>query len=254
MIIKERTVKIYTKIKIMKKQTPGDIVNIEFDMTVPMKFKNKIEYNQLSIYVGTNGSGKTFMLKMVWFINTISAAFVNMSKLSTVFSITEFAQFTLNHTFSNCDFEGSIKVNYEHGDIKVEFTKGMVTCITPNLSGIEEMATPIFMSKDARTFDQIKQIMYLQSTLGNEKVLDIVKLYDIMYVEILKTKLENGLKVDEKFKTILKDYELEKYDIQSFKIANNSVYFTNSKNEDVELTRLSSGEQSIINMFLGSSS
>jgi len=236
-----------------KKETgTGNIVNIEFDMTKPMKMNSVVEFNKISLFVGPNGSGKTLILKMLWFANTVAMGAVKEKTLPLGMTIIDLAQFTLNHTFDNCDFEGSLKVNYERGSIKIAFVNGNVIGVEPDLQDVTDMAVPIFMSKDARTFNQIKMIMQLQATVGQEKTLEMVKLYDLVYIEFLKKKLAKGLPITKEFKQSLDDFGLKQYDMQSFKIDNSSVYFTDSKGKDTEMTVLSAGEQSIVNMFIGS--
>jgi hypothetical protein len=235
----------------MKKKQIGNITTVKFDITEPMKMQTEIEFKNLSIFVGQNGSGKTLIMKMIWFMNTVAAAAIKYKMIPVGLSLEDIAQFTMDHTFDNNNFEGSLQINYENGSIEVAFVGGKVVGVNPELEGLSEMATPIFMSKDARTFSQIKMIMQMKSTMTQEQMLKMVKLYDIVYVEYLSAKLKDTLVLSEPLKSSLEDYGMVKHDIQSLKLKDDSVYFTNSKGEDHETINLSAGEQSILNMMIG---
>lgn len=239
-----------------EKKDVGSIKLITLKIVKPFEMDTEIEYKNLSLFVGANGSGKTFVLKMTWFLNMVAATIIKKEGLEgTGNTVEDVVQYTLDKSFDNPEeFEGSIGIDYDNGSVGVIFMAGKIINISSDLDGIDTMPIPIFMSKDTRTFNQMKMILQIRKLVEREdKILETVKLYDYSFVMMIEAKLKHGYKLDDKFKETLEKFDMEKYDIQSFKMMDNSFWFTNSKGKDRELTTLSAGEQSIINMFLASS-
>jgi hypothetical protein len=226
-------------------------MTLKIDLPIPMDFD--MEYQSLVIMVGANGTGKSLILKLTWVLNTIMGIGIakKISKLNL--PVENLAQFTFDKSFENQNFNGMIKADYEHGQIVVGLDHGKVLSLDiSSADEVDSVPTPIFMSTEMRTFDQIKRFLQLSKLSKNEDdILNFYKLYDITYVEFLKRKIGNNYILSEAFKERLSSFDLGKYDIQSLQMTDDTMYFTNSKEEQIELTTLSKGEQSIVNMFIG---
>jgi hypothetical protein len=83
-------------------------------------------------------------------------------------------------------------------------------------------------------------------------MLDFYRLYDVVYIETLKQKLANGLKPTKEFKDAMANEFSMKYDFDTFAIENEGVVFIDKDGKRTNLSTLSAGEQSLINMNLAS--
>ena len=227
-------------------------MTLKIDLPIPMDFD--MEYNKLVLLCGTNGSGKSLVLKLSWLFNTVMSLGLGKKLMGlTKTSFEGLVQFTFDNTFDNQNFNGMIKAEYENGNIVIGLDHGKVLSLEIiTADTVNSVPTPIFMSTEMRTFDQIKRFFQLSKLSKIEDdILNYYKLYDVTYVEFLKKKINGSYILSEDFKDRLKVFDLGKYDMQSLQMTDDTMYFTNSKEEQIELTTLSKGEQSIVNMFLG---
>lgn len=71
------------------------------------------------------------------------------------------------------------------------------------------------------------------------------------YIEVLIKKVGSGLKIDDKLRAHLDNFDMDKYSIKEFIFQDNEFKFINQDNETKPLTILSKGEQSMLNMIIG---
>jgi hypothetical protein len=226
-------------------------MTLKIDLPIPMDFD--MDYNKLVLLVGTNGSGKSLVLKLSWLFNTVMSLGLGQKLMAHVkTSFEELVQFTFDNTFDNQNFNGMVKGEFENGSLIIGLDHGKVQSLEMQMGDeIEEIPTPIFMSTELRTFDQIKRYLQLEKmSKTQDDILEFYKLYDVTFMETMKRKLQSHYELPQKIKDILPSYDLEKYDIQSIQMTDETLYFTNSKGDQRDLCTLSKGEQSLINMFL----
>lgn len=222
------------------------IQSMTLTLTNP-KMDIDMEFNQILILVGQNGTGKTLVMKLSWALTTAaSVAFaVPTQKLETVL------QTILDSTFDAQDFDGFMSITYTEGSVlSATLIKGQVVSAEVIFSPkAKQFPPPIFMSSTMRTFDQIKNFLKTKKLVPD--ISQLYKLYDIVYVELLSAKLSGGWPIPPALESRLPDYNLDKYDMKTFYIDDESVWFENSEGSRTDLTTLSAGEQSILNMFIG---
>lgn len=225
----------------------GNIDNLRFKIDQPMTLDFDIEYRSLNLMTGLNGSGKSLMNKACWAFGTI------MSILhANPPSINEAAQYVMDKTFEQQNFNGEMEAKYPNGNLKMVLCNGKVTSVEYYVDPKVKVCTPpLYMSTNIRTFQQIDQYLKVEKMLSNkEDLLNLYRLYDVVFVELLKNKLSSGLKANDEFKkAILEQFKLT-YDFDTFAIENDSVVFIDKDGKRTNLSTLSAGEQSLVNMTL----
>lgn len=243
----------------------GYIKELSLDIDSPISMKMPtFDFNNLTLLCGTNGSGKSLILKLVWCASMIGEGYIN-AMLQQVSFNTDNVQYIFDKSFSNQNFNGKMNFIFEDGNnIAIEIEKGKVIDI--NISFAKDLipsGPPVFMSTETRTFDDITRYLQVRKMIGItgqidasnaslfEKVLDMYKLYDAMFIERLISKLSKPFILKKALKDTLKNYEI-KEEIESigFDEGKSELYFINSKAEVKLLRNLSKGEQALINMTI----
>lgn len=238
----------------------GHVKNMIVKIDTPVPMNIDMEFKALCVMVGSNGSGKSLILKLNWVLGTIIGIAV-MKKVMTSkggdidIDIEKLSQYTFDKSFDDQDFNGTIGADYENGNILVTLENGKIISVVTTLDPELNLApSPIFMSTNMRTFDQIKQYLKIEKMVESEEQLtDFYKLYDIAYVKFLQNKIGEGYIANTKFKNTLNGFDLEKLELESIEMTDESIYYTNAKGQRLELSILSKGEQAIINMLLANS-
>ncbi len=249
-----------------KSKQLGHIKELSLDIDSPTTMKMpKMEFNNIALFVGTNGSGKSLILKLVWCAGMIGEAFISSEVLTMPYNPIDNAQYIFDKSFSNQNFNGKMNFIFEDkNNIAIEMEKGKV--IDVNISFAKDLVQsgpPIFMSTETRTFDDITRYLQVRKMIGItgqidasnaslfEKILDMYKLYDAMFIERLINKLNKPYILKKDIKDTFKKYEI-KEEIESIGFDENKseLYFINSKGEVKLLRNMSKGEQSLINMTL----
>ncbi len=238
----------------------GHLITMALKIDAPIPMDVDLEFRELVLFCGKNGTGKSLILKLSWVLGTIMGMSVVKKMLLTTgmdpkIDIESLSQYTFDKSFDDQNFNGTIGANYEQGSISITLEHGKVLSVDVTLAPEVNSCPPtIFMSTNMRTFDQITQYLKIAKIVDTEdKMTEFYKLYDIAYIKFLQVKLEKGLTATPKFKDTLKQFELEKLELETIEMTDESVYYTNTKGQRLELTTLSKGEQSIINMFLANS-
>lgn len=233
-------------------------MTIKIDSPIPLTIDN-MEFNKLVLLTGLNGTGKTLIMKLNWTLATVFGVHILKGTLPPAIggsmNLEELTQYTFDHSFDDQNFNGMIAAEYDHGNISIGIDHGKVLSVNTSMDPQVEYSTPvIYMSTNMRTFEQIKQYLKIRKVVeSEERMVDFYKLYDIAYIKFLQSKIDKSYTLSESSKEELKKFDLEKYDIQQVYINDDSVFWINSKDEHTDLSTLSKGEQSMINMLLANS-
>lgn len=243
---------------------------IKINITQPLIFNFDIELKNLNMMCGTNGSGKSFLNKILWlssyFHNMKLTALNNNIEISKEKTDIETIQFLLDNTFDEQNINGKIELYTKNsfGDIdsilKIELINGKMEKLELLFpEDCEESGTPIYLSKESRNFSMISRYLKIKQTLNIknlesldniEKLSEFHKIYDILAFENLLIKLQNVNPVLEKLKK--EDNELFKsIGIDRIEIKPDSFDFNyyDSNNNKKSLTTLGEGNQSILIMI-----
>jgi energy-coupling factor transporter ATP-binding protein EcfA2 len=229
----------------------GQITMLNVDIDQPIKLKSDLDVNKLNIYVGQNGSGKSLILKMTWALATIMVFKINRKTTSEA-EILQIAQYVWDNTFEDKNFNGLVGAIHPGGKISLGFKNGILESMNIDVAeSIVDAPAPLFLSTTMRTFDEIERFFKLQDKIGIDAMPEYYRLYDSVYAHKIKKQFEDEIIVDKDLEDSLKNFNLDKYDIVSFRYKNNKFIFTNSKGEEKSMSSLSKGEQSLLNMKLG---
>lgn len=217
---------------------------------------DKMEFRALSLFVGQNGSGKSLVLKLNWMINAVAMTITGAKRMGVPFDSKALAQFTVDNTFVDCEFTGIVGAEWDNGVMEIILNAGKVEEVIMVIDDDVTVPPPVFMSTDMRTFDQINQYLKFRKMLGGDqqKLLEMYRLYDFMYVESLIPRMKKGIKVGKQLKATFERFEpMGDYKFRSFHITDDEdemVYATYKDEKVRSLATLSKGEQSLINMFI----
>lgn len=251
-------------------KTVGHIAKYNGEIDAPIKFKFKdFEFSKLALLVGTNGSGKTLILKINWCLSYIAEMFIAKKRAGDNSSTIDMVQYIFDKSFEDQDFNGELGCVFTNtGSIKIIFEKGKVTeAIIDIDDDVENQGLPIFMSKDTRTFDAYKRYLQTRKLIGikgdismnhpslMEKLLEQYKLYDVIFLErIIGILLQKPIILKKSMKESLNDTFEITVQIESIGLDENKseLYYVDSTGKVGLLTKLSAGEQSLINMIVNS--
>lgn len=256
----------------MKKNTGISKLHIKLDK--PSIFSGfKIEdMNSLSIFIGANGTGKSMILVLTWCINMVVNLYHNY-RFITEADFHKLSSNIFKWSFKDLNLNGTIEAQY-FGDadnlVQIEFVKGdIVSC---KIGGLTiPSSSPIFMSKQTRTYSDINKYFTIKKSLAPslmkitsitlrsffkpckelQALLEIYRVYDIIFMEELSKRLIMPHKIDpeisKKYFTsdLAKSIMYIKFDLYSRKF----VGYTKFGDSKVDLEMLSAGEQSLLNML-----
>lgn len=235
----------------------GSFESLTLNITEPMKANfDLVTLKNISLFVGANGTGKTFILVNVFAISMIANGYV----VSKGQFNKEGAQFIYDNCFTDQNINGTIVGNFSGGVVvELVFEKGKIQTMTVlNTGGVTEVVQVKFFSSQMRTFDAINMYLKMRTMIPGstmeEKFTGMIKsfkLYDVMYLEHLIIKMP--LKVDDKMKEFLKGFDYEE-DVTEFNVdLTKGEFYATINNEIKYLSALGKGHQSIFNMLMGMS-
>jgi len=244
----------------------GHIMAMSLDITQPTKFEiPKMEFNQLTIFVGKNGSGKSMILKLNWCFSMIANYFASGRLLNMTIDYKQQFQFIMDKSFDDQNFDGKIEAFFENATITAEFKDGKIISVTcDSEEGVRPNKFPVFMSANTRLFSSFVAYMQVKKGLGITntfqmftepellKLTNIYKLYDLLFIEQMLIGM-NGYTLDADMKKAFNEQFEMKVVIDQIIVDQDEceLYALNLTTlEKVKLTRLSAGEQSILNMLL----
>jgi hypothetical protein len=233
-----------SKKKTKKKEPPSRLEKLVFAITTPFKMDCEIELKQLAVFVGQNGAGKSFVLKTCYALGAIGCGYFAKGKL-----LLETAQFVLDNTFTDQNFDGTLKAIYSKGSVAVTLEKGKVLSVVPE--NLVEPVPVIFMSTDLRTFQNMD--LYLMFRKGAKEMMELLKgyrLYDVTYMEAMIARCP--ILLSEQVRNILPAYDFTDK-ITSIEVDQEECHFQ-AVMEDGSKKNLASygnGHQAILNMMIG---
>ena len=231
----------------------GHIGHMKIKTDQPVKMDFDMEYNQLVLICGTNGSGKSLVMKYNWALSTIASVMTNAAAMSP--PLDKVAQEIFDGTLEDQNINGKLSADFGNAKLELTFENGKVKSSKFHRDDDEVgiAPTPVFMSTVTRTFSQIQQYLQLEKAVGQEKMLKTYRLYDVVFVEKMKAALSKKIKLSENIKTALDNMDMGKHDIQELTLEDETFFFFNKAGKKTNVSTLSNGEQSILNMILASS-
>jgi hypothetical protein len=248
-----------------KKVSIGNVKTLSTSLN-GLKFED-IEFNKLSLFVGANGTGKSFIMILVWICNYIANIFLLTGKSMEDYE--KVLQFLFDKSFDNQDFTGKVKAVFENLLVEFEMDNGKVKNLTINYPDktvlVEPMGVPIYMSTKTRLFSDVEQYFKFKkmmkigdlTTLDEETTKNLTgmyKIYDIVFMERMKIRISDpNFKINPE---ALKSFkETVNKEITNITYDSNTCEFTvheikDSKPISYRATSMSAGEQSWINMFI----
>lgn len=247
----------------------GHIKHAIINITNPREMNFDMNYNALTLLVGTNGSGKSLLLKLTWITSFIMESILALKNHNVVQSQEElinFIQETYDNTFEDQNFHGDINFIFEDENnyINIKFNTGKVENLDINLtSDTEFTGFPIFMSTSTRAYDDIvkflklaKLVNYNMATGENlNKILEHYRLYDVFFISKIVSKCSIlPYMFDEDLQDKLKNSFKLSVDVCgiSIDLENNIIYYLDKDNVKHNILTLSKGEQSLVNMLSAS--
>lgn len=251
-----------------KKVSMGHIQKIH--MNIDGLFKNfELDgQKEIALYVGQNGTGKTFILIMQWLLGSMGTIYLNSAKSMPEYE--KILQFFFDKSFDNQTFTGKIGAAFEYLEISFELDNGKVKdldiILTDPSVEIHSDGMPVFMSKNTRLFSEIVKYLKTKKLLGMtgeitlhddkklEQLCDMWKLYDIFFIERMLMRLSDpNFKIKDKaqesfVETLKKEIVKVSYDEPNCSLIVHEM--KDGKEETYSATLLSAGEQSWVNMFI----
>ncbi len=247
----------------VKPKSTGHIreLTIKLKEPIAMNFEN-MAINNMNLYVGKNGTGKTLVLTLTWIISYITQGQVAAQVHKHPFLLREFAQYVFDHSLSEPQqFSGTVKAVFESGAVlDMLLEEGKITYLdVSGLEGINQPIPAIYMSSNMRLFSSIQMYLKMRKMTGKTDHMEIVaemvkhfKLYDITLVERMIHRCP--IKIDPRIKEALAGFDI-KEDITEFGVdlEHCDFYVILADGEKKWMTSYGNGHQSVFNMFIANS-
>lgn len=237
----------------MKKKKKSQLHKLVLNITAPIKMDTEIELKQIAVFVGQNDTGKSLLLKVAYALSTIGVA--NHPDAPVVMTTKDKAQFVLDNTFTEQNFDGTLKAIYTDGSVTVDLEKGKV--IDVEIKDLTDPSPMIFMSTDMRTFDQMvlylrmrKQAVNDDPALFIKTMLEAYRLYDLTYMEALirRCPIRIPKPLMDTFKTMDFKEPITSLEVDLDKCEFHAVLENGTKKN---VATYGKGHQAVLNMFLG---
>lgn len=237
----------------------GGIKRISMNLTQPMKIEfQDIDYNKLTLMTGMNNTGKSFINKNVWAMSVIANLSIPLKGVPTA----ELAEFVYNGTIGDNNMTGMVWAFFDNGaNVKIAFIEGKVLNIsTGGIDGDEVPSMPTYMSAQFRSFTALNIYVAERSLIKQEnpgitseqlisKLLGNFKLYDIMYIESLISKMPK--KIEGKIKETLENQFNMKEDMAEINVDDQGFYYLTNSGDRRSMSYTGSGYQALLNMLIG---
>lgn len=251
-----------------KDDSIGKLIAITANLTAPVQFNHvNMDYNQIMILVGANGTGKTFILKSTWLLGTIMMQCVELGKKNLPEDVIKgAAQYMTDNTFTDNNLDGTLGLTWEKGRIEILFTEGKITSLNHSIdAGVKTIPPHIFFSKDMRLFSQIKSYMQFKdivtgSSRGDitptfmEKAMKLYRIYDVLFVEgfLVKIDMINETKLD-RLNKYVSGFDDKFGEIQHVWVdyPNCEIMYKTKDKDEAKFTTLGAGHQAMLLMGLG---
>jgi predicted ATP-binding protein involved in virulence len=247
----------------------GHLNTITIELNQPFKLNiPEMQHRELMVLIGKNGTGKTFVLKLVWVVTMQLYMKLIAKKIGVPYNDKENLQFLMDHSFTDNNMDGKLKFMYGVGDIiNITMENGKVADVTYLLDeNLTEGTMPIFMSKETRLFSDIVRYLKFRKTLGidpgvlNEadtlKLLELYRIYDIMYMEQLLQNIEQNTtpKLIELFNKHMHGFD-EHFILETLRVDYKAgmIYIKQKDKPEEHIDKLGAGHQSLVNVILANS-
>lgn len=238
-------------------KTTGRIATAKINITSPLKLDIELDITDLMLLIGQNGTGKSFILAMNWFISLISNFFVmGKGKLPIGTSIVELNRMS-KATFDS-EIDGIVTMVFESGaSVTVTYQKGeLVNVYQDKLDKVEHPTIAIYLSSGMRLFSAMRT--YLAARKYNldpktgepsDRLMEMYKLYDIMYIESLISKSPITIPpiVTSNLKELGVEEEIEIVEVDTKTC---DFYCITKDKKKRNLLTFSAGNQAVINMMI----
>jgi predicted ATP-binding protein involved in virulence len=253
-------------------------IKIEIDGGFKMDLPD-ITLSQLSIFVGANGSGKTFFFKYLWYVSYALQMYktvlhLNMEGTEDLFK--ENAEKLFGYVFEEGEkISGVVTLTDKEKEIyrfrlKIENGKLVAFDLTvhnPEKFKIGEIQPVRYASKNTRGFEEVerytmtKKLMNMESGIANEKDLDkicqLYKIYDVFFLEDILSKMARWTANPESFKEEWGAINIIQHlddlivsddlsDLKALILEEDIPYLLMGDGKTIRLSNLSSGSQALI--------
>lgn len=208
-----------------------------------------ISFNELNLFVGNNGSGKSLLNKITWLSHMIANAILIAEEHN--FNKEELIKDLIRKTLYDSQiFELDILANFHKGYINIRYSEDKLIFLDYNLENCE-ITKPNYLSTDTRKFNQITQILNNKALYEKYDRLEdvLVPAYDILFSQIYKETFKDKW-VNFNQESINRFKEHYKIDIVALKCnEDNTFSYKNSSGEEKSCFTLSNGEQALLVMM-----
>lgn len=241
----------------------GNLKTITIQGIADMNIENMV-HKEITLFVGANGTGKTLVLVMVWIISMLAMFYV---KLRLTFKCIEPLQFLLDNCFTDQTWTGKASIDFGNLEIGFELLDGkVIDVIVDEREEIKDVAPPVFMSKNTRSYDDIVSYFRIKKLLGitdfhasvaenTKKLVGLYKIYDIFFMERLFSKVKDGYvlsaELSDTIHKMFKDVnskcgKIVKLTYDDYK---NDIMYEDTEGNIKSVCSLSAGEQSLLNIY-----
>jgi hypothetical protein len=156
-----------------------------------------MQMNELNLLCGTNGTGKSFILRQTFILGFIGQTYHNSVLAGAPLDLAELANFVVSRTFIEPDFTGLVEGQFTN-DAFIEYRMDKGVVIECHVANVDKDTKPFpgikFLSAEMRTFDDISSYLRMRKRIAPsmEKQLDEAKLkelcdefkiYDVIQIE-----------------------------------------------------------------------
>lgn len=175
-----------------------DKITIELDGNTGFGLRvNAMEMRELNFLCGTNGSGKSFVLRQTFILGFIGLTYHNAVLAGAPLDLTELANFVVPRTFVNPDFTGLVEGQFTN-DAFIEYRMDKGVVIECHIANVTKDTKPFpgikFLSAEMRTFDDISSYLRMRKRIVPsmskqlsgpqfKELCDEFKIYDVMQIE-----------------------------------------------------------------------
>ena len=175
-----------------------DKITIQLDGSTGFNMGVKdMQMNELNLLVGTNGSGKSFVLRQTFILGFIGLTYHNSLLAGVPTDPVELANFVVSRTFTEPDFTGLVEGVFTN-DAYIEYRMDKGVVIECNIANITKDTKPFpgikFLSAEMRTFDDISTYLRMRKRIAPsmqkqldeaqlKELCDEFKIYDVIQIE-----------------------------------------------------------------------
>jgi energy-coupling factor transporter ATP-binding protein EcfA2 len=247
----------------------GNVLNIHMSFKKPAIVGQDLDLNAnaLTLMTGKNGTGKSFIMKLIWAASSVAAVIITNRDMPSEAKI-HLAQFYINGAFVDTDqIDGTVEIKYEFGDsVEIAISNGVVTHVNELLDPkLQPTSHPRYLSTNMRLMVEVTQYMKMKKALGigkgiptdpdaMMKLCECYRLYDIMHAEDVIRTIDAGNSSEEFLKEANKRLAIgeDHFDLKGLKVDYDACDIKYKDKDDLWLSvaSMGAGHQSLLNMFI----